>query len=165
MRGHGITALKTRKTRKFFEEHGHVITLMSVVPKSIYMDGIPRLFLKRDRNEFFQKELQSIGQQEVKQSEVYAEAGTEHDIFGYTDRYNEYTWTPSTVAGDFRDTLDFWHLGRKFETPPVLDEEFITCNPTKRIFAVQNEHPLWCMINNKVVSRRLVKKQSVGRIM
>ena len=34
MKGHGITALKTRKNKKFFEEHGYMITVMSVVPNT-----------------------------------------------------------------------------------------------------------------------------------
>lgn len=166
MRGHGITALKTRRTRKFFQEHGVVLTLMSVVPKSIYVDGTPRMFLKEYRDEFFQKELQSIGQQEVYLGEVYSTGGVnDRDTFGYTDRYNEYTWQPSQVSGEFRSILDYWHLGRKFESTPALNPDFIRCNPSKRIFAEQTQNSLWCMINNKVVSRRLVKKQSIGRLM
>ena len=167
MKGHGITAMKTRKAKKFFEEHGVVLTLMSVVPKSIYQDGVQRLWLKRDRNEFFQKELQAIGQQEVKNGEVYLQDDeeTNQSVFGYTDRYNEYTWTPSNVNAEFRGLLDFWHLGRKFESAPSLNEDFIRCNPTKRIFAEQNQNGLWCMINNKTIARRMVKKQSIGRLM
>lgn len=166
LRGHGITALRTKPTRRFFEEHGYVLTLMSVVPKSIYQDGIPRTFLKKYKEDIFQKELQSIGQQEVLQGEVDGKVAADvNNVFGYTDRYAEYTFTPSNVAGDFRDTLDFWHLARKFETQPALNEDFIKCNPSKRIFADQTSHPLWCMINNKVVARRMVKKVSVGRLM
>ena len=167
MRGHGITALKTRKARKFFEEHGTIITVMSVVPKSIYQDGSQRLFLKRDRNQFFQKELQSIGQQEIKKGEVYTTEDNvnNHDTFGYTDRYSEYTWTPSTISGEFRNILDHWHLGRTFEQPPELNSAFISCWPSKRIFAEQTKHSLWCMINNKTIARRIVQKKSVGRLM
>ena len=166
LRGHGIGAVKTKHTRRFFEEHGHVITLMSVVPKSIYQDGVQRLFLKKDKEDFYQKELQSIGQQAIKQGEVYAkDPTTVNNIFGYTDRYSEYNSTPSTVSGEFRDTLDFWHMARKFDTPPALNEDFIKCNPTKRIYASQNTNPLWVMINNTCVSRRLPRKVSVGRLL
>jgi hypothetical protein len=167
MKGHGITALKTRRSRKFIEEHGYVITLMSIVPKSIYHDGLARFWLKRDKEHFYQKELQSIGQQTVLTGEVYSVEGVTDpfQVFGYTDRFNEYTWTPSTIAGLFRSTLDYWHLGRKFDTTPALNSDFIECNPTKRIFAEQTQDSLLCMINNKVVARRLVKKVSVGRLL
>jgi hypothetical protein len=166
MRGHGISAIKTKGTRRFFEEHGYVITLMSVVPKSIYQDGMHKMWTRHDKEDFFQKELQSIGQQPVYTSEVYAQGTAEDDnVFGYQDRYSEYTSTPSTVSAEFRDTLDHWHLARKFTATPVLNESFIQCNPSKRIFAEQTQHSLWCMINNNVVSRRQVKRESVGRLM
>jgi hypothetical protein len=166
LRGHGITAVRSRGVKKFFEEHGTVITLMSVIPKSIYTDGVPRFFLKQTKEDFFQKELQSVGQQPVKKAEVYApDTSDTHGVFGYQDRYSEYTWSASTVAGEFRNILDFWHLGRKFDSMPGLNETFIGCVPSKRIFAEQSKHSLWCMINNKVVARRMVKKVSVGRLM
>ena len=166
LRGHGIGALRTKNTKRYFEEHGHVITMMSVVPKSIYQDGVARNWLRMDKEDYFQKELQHIGQQKILQGEVYAlEPETINEIFGYGERYSEYRNTPSTVSGEFRDLLDYWHLGRKFETAPALNEEFITCEPSKRIHAEQTQHSLWCMINNKVVSRRMVGNVSIGRIM
>jgi hypothetical protein len=167
MRGHGISAMKTKPTRKFFKEHGHVITLMSVVPKSIYQDGVARNFLRQDKEDYYQKELQSIGQQKVYQGEVYAKTPANNkNTFGYQDRYSEYLTCPSGVSGEFRDELDYWHLGRKFATDPALNESFIKCDPSVRIFSDQTDsHKLWCMINNKVVARRMVKKTSIGRLM
>lgn len=163
LKGHGITALKTRNTKKFFEEHGYMITLMSVVPKSIYQDGVQRLWLRQDKEDFYQKELQNIGQQAIKQGEIDAsDPLTVHDTFGYSDRYADYRNTPSTVSGQFRDTLDFWHLARKFETPPLLNQSFIDCVPTKRIHAVQSEDVLWCMVNNSCVARRMVSNNTQG---
>lgn len=166
MKGHGISALKTRRTKRYFEEHGYVITLMSVVPKALYQDGVARMWLKQDKEDFFQKELQNIGQQPLKLGEIDATTPANvHNTFGYTDRYNEYTWSPSQVSGDFRSTLDFWHMGRKFATTPALNQTFTDCVPTKRIFAEQTTNPLWCMINNKVTARRMVKSTSIGRLM
>ncbi|WP_373033914.1 major capsid protein [Sulfurovum sp.] len=163
LRGHGITALKTRNTKKFFEEHGYMITLMSVVPKSIYQDGLHRTWLRQDKEDFYQKELQNIGQQAIKQGEIDAtDPTTTHDTFGYSDRYADYRSTPSTVSGQFRTTLDFWHLARKFETPPLLNQSFIECVPSKRIHAVQSEDVLWCMVNNSCVARRMVSNNTKG---
>lgn len=157
MRGHGISALKTRKTRKYFEEHGFVITLMSVVPKSLYQDGVQRTWLKLDKEDFFQKELQGIGAQPVLQGEIDCSVPENtQNTFGYTARYNDYTWTPSQISGEFRTILDHWHMGRKFASPPALNQSFIDCQPTKRIFAEQTTNPLWCMVNNRVTARRMV---------
>ena len=165
LRGHGISAVKSKGVRRFFEEHGYVFTLMSVVPKSIYQDGMHRTWLRKDKEDFFQRELQSIGQQHVNLGEVYATSDSLNDVFGYQDRYSDYLSCPSLVSGDFRDTLDYWHLSRKFTSAPILNQSFVECNPTRRIFAEQTTDPLWVMVNNSTVARRMVKKSSVGRLL
>lgn len=166
MYGHGIAAMRSNRFRRTFQEHGYLISMMVVRPRTLYQDGIDRLWLKKDKEDFFQRELQFIGQQNVYQDEIYADvANTDQDIFGYQDRYREYRETPSKVSGDFRDTLDFWHLGRKFASSPALNEQFINCDATKRIFNVQGEDTLWIAAQHRVVARRQVAKNAVGRIL
>lgn len=162
MGGHGIAAMKTRPYRRFFEEHGCVISIMSVRPRAMYTQGIHRSWLRRTKEDFWQKELEHIGQQETKTREVYADAATE--VFGYHDRYREYRETPNRISADFRSTLDFWHLGRSFASEPVLNQSFIDCNPSKRIFAEQTADSLWCMVKNNIVARRLVARNASPRI-
>lgn len=166
MYGHGIASTSSNRYRKFFEEHGYVVSILSVRPHAMYQDGIPRHMLRQDRNDYFQKELQYIGQQPVWNSEVYAQAGAAgYETFGYQDRYKEYREQPSTVVGEFRDQLNHWHLARQFAEPPVLNEEFIRCNPSKRIFNIQTEDVLWMMVQHHLVARRLVAPVAVGRIL
>jgi len=166
MYGHGIAAMRSNRFRRSFQEHGYLISMMVVRPRTLYQDGIDRLWMKKDKEDYFQKELQFIGQQNVYQDEIYADAtNTTDDIFGYQDRYREYRETPSHVCGDFRDTLDFWHLGRKFEEAPALNEQFINCDATKRIFNVQGEDTLWVAAQHRVVARRQVAKNAVGKIL
>lgn len=166
MKGHGITSLKTRKTKRYFEEHGSVITLMSVVPRSIYTDGAQRSFFRTDKEDFFTRELQHIGQQEVLQGELYcSDTADVRNTFGYANRYSEYTETPSTVAGEFRDsTMNHWHMARDFTTAPILNDSFLKCVPTKRIHAVETNDVLWCMINNKTFAKRMVEKNPIARL-
>jgi hypothetical protein len=61
---------------------------------------------------------------------------------------------PSRVAGDFRNTLDYWHLGRIFNTAPTLSQEFIemdTEDMDARIFAVNStEDNLYIQVLNKI---------------
>lgn len=167
MAGHGISAMRTNRYRKFFEEHGVVMTLMSVRPKTVYNNSIPRELLKTTKEDYYQRELEHVGQQEVWKGEVYAgDTATNKETFGYNDRYSEYRHQPSTVAGDFRDTLNYWHMARDFAEQPVLNEDFVTCDPTTRIHADQTEqHKLWCMVNHSIQCRRLVKKPSQNRVL
>lgn len=163
MSGHGIAALRTNRYRRFLEEHGIVITLMSVRPKTIYQDGIPRKFLRQDKEDFYQKELEQIGQQEVFNNEIYA-VDNDRDVFGYQNRYQEYKQEWSGVSGEFRDLLDYWHLGRKFSSLPALNNDFVKCEPTKRVHAEQTKNVLWCMVNHQIQARRMVRKSSSSRI-
>lgn len=156
LRGHGIGAVRSNRYRRFFEEHGYVISLMSVKPKTMYTQGLARTWNRRTKFDFFQRELQHIGQQEVLHKELYAAGATPDGTFGYQDRYDEYRRMESTIAGEFRDTLDFWHYARIFASAPTLNSDFITSTPTKRVNAVQSEDVLWIMANHSIQARRLV---------
>lgn len=167
MKGHGIAAVGSRRFIKFFEEHGVVMSLMSVVPKTIYANGLHKKYLKSTKEDYYQKELEFVGQQEVYNNEVYMvddAAGTGDDIFGYEDRYAEYKEEPSTIHGDFRNTLDFWHLARMFTSAPALNQSFVECNPSDRIYASTATDKLWCLASHSIQARRMVRKSSVGRI-
>ncbi len=159
MRGHGIGALKTNRYRRFIEEHGYIFSLLSVRPKTMYVQGLPRTWNRRVKEDFFQPELQAIGQQEVLNNELYAAHSDPKGVFGYSDRYDEYRRIESTIAGDFRSTkLDFWHMARVFTGDPTLNADFVTSVPTKRTNAVTNEDVLWIMANHSIQARRMLMK-------
>jgi len=156
LRGHGIGALRSNRYRKFFEEHGYVITLMSVKPKTMYVQGLARTWNRRTKEDFFQKELQHIGQQEVLNKELYAAHASPNAVFGYQDRYDEYRRAESQIAGEFRSTLDFWHYARIFSSDPTLNADFVKSVPTKRVNQVTSADVLWVMTNHSIQARRLV---------
>lgn len=154
--GHGIGAARSRRWRRFFEEHGFVISLMSVKPKTIYAQGTPRMFNRRLKEDFFQRELQHIGQQAIENREIYAAGPAPYGTFGYQDRYDEYRRQESSVAGEFRSTLDFWHYARLFASAPALNGDFVRSYPTKRVYAENSQDALWVMANHSVQARRMV---------
>jgi len=161
MAGHGIAAMRSNRYRRFFEEHGYVISLMSVRPKTMYVQGLSKLWNKRSKEDFWQQELQHIGQQEVLNKEVYAAHTTPDGVFGYQDRYQEYRRQESSIAGEFRSSLlDFWHLGRTFSSDPALNASFVKCVPTERIFPVPSQDVLYVMARHNMVARRLVSGSS-----
>ena len=157
LKGHGISAMKSNRYRRFFEEHGYVVSLMSVLPKTMYVQGIARHWNRRSREDFWQKEFQHIGQQAVKNKEVYAAAASPDATFGYQDRYDEYRRTENTIAGEFRTSaLDYWHMGRIFASEPALNNTFVKAVPTKRNFASQSTDVLYVMAKHNIQARRLV---------
>lgn len=161
MAGHGVSVVEGNYGNYFCEEHGYIIGIMSVLPKTSYQQGIPKHFLKFDQFDYFWPEFANIGEQEIMTREVMAFLNGSDDVFGYTPRYAEYKFMNSRVCGDFKTTLDFWHLGRIFggAVVPGLNQAFVECNPGERIFAVQNGSDyLWCHVLNKV---RAVRKMPV----
>lgn len=161
MAGHGIAALGTTPYKRFFEEHGYVISLLFVRPVSVYMNRIPRTFLRRDYEQFWQKELEMMGDQIVQNNEVYGDAPSPSTTFGYIPRYDDYRHGESVVAGEFRTSVsDSWHMARKFTSQPALNGTFVTCDPTTRIYASAINDQLYMMVAHQVAARRLVSKNA-----
>ena len=162
MSGHGISVSSGKSGSYYCEEHGYIIGIMSVMPKTAYQQGIPRTFLKKDGLDYFWPTFANIGEQEVKLRELYAYTENADDTFGYVPRYAEYKYMPSRVAGDFRTSLDYWHLGRIFDNEPQLNGDFIECTPeaTSRIFAVEDPdaQKLYCHVLNKIKAVRPMPK-------
>lgn len=153
MAGHGISVGSTNEFKKFFEEHGYVIGIMSVIPRTAYQNGTPRKYLKFDKFDHYFPEFANLGEQPIYNKEIYSQGTADDDgTFGYQSRYAEYKYCPSRVCGDFRSNLDFWHLGRKFASKPVLNKDFVSTEAASttlnRIFAVtqQNVDNLWIQI-------------------
>jgi hypothetical protein len=162
MAGHGISVGTTNQFRRSFEEHGYVFGIMSILPRTAYQQGVHRLWKKFSREDYAWPSFAHLGEQAVTNEEVYHDftSGSKswnEDTFGYQQRYAEYKYGCSTVAGDFRDNLAFWHLGRIFNNRPVLNDEFIAAKPdAARIFAVDpnTTNVCWVQIFHHVKARR-----------
>lgn len=164
MAGHGFSAHVSHSFTKTFEEHGYVIGILSIMPKANYQQGLARMWNRRSRTDWYWPVFSHLGEQAVLNKELYAQ-GTDDDngIFGYQGRYDEYRRHYSQVHGQFRDTLDYWHMGRIFSELPTLSANFVKCEPTTRVFAVQsasvNDH-CWVQVYNNVKAVRPIPKYS-----
>jgi hypothetical protein len=161
MKGHGIGAMRSNRYRRFFEEHGFVFSFISVKPKTIYSQGLPRHWNRRTKEDFFQKELQHIGMQPILNKEVYASHTTPEGTFAYQDRYDEYRRAESSISGEFRDTggLEHWHMARVFSSDPALNQTFVEANPTNRIYASTTNDQLYIMANHSIQARRMLSRR------
>lgn len=137
MHGHGFS--------KSFTEHCVIIGFACVTADLTYQRGIPRMFSRRGRFDFYWPALSHIGEQAVLSKEIYAD-GTADDelVFGYQERFAEYRYKPSLITGKMRSTdpqsLDTWHLSQDFASRPLLNSTFIQENPPfDRVIAVPSE--------------------------
>lgn len=160
MSGHGVSVGNQNGFKHFFEEHGYVIGVVSCLPRTAYMQCMPRHLTRVDKYDYYWQQFANIGEQAVLNKEVYynyiGSVDSNNATFGYQSRYAEYKYGYSSVHGDFQSSLLFWHMARKFATTPGLNENFIKADPTHRIFAVDDPavHKLWCHLYHKVDAMR-----------
>lgn len=140
MAGHAVAVGIPNGFSHYFTEHGIVLGLISVLPRTAYQQGLPRLFSKYDTFDFYTPDFAHIGEQPVLNQEVYLDDDDQSNLetFGYQPRYSEYRYAPDTVHGAMRSSLDYWHMGRQFAKRPLLNESFVMSDPTTRIFPVED---------------------------
>lgn len=162
MAGHGISAGVNNGFKHYFEEHGYVIGLMSIMPRTGYQQGVPRDFTKFDNMDFYFPEFAHLSEQEIKNQELYVSDDPTYNegTFGYTPRYAEYKYHESESHGDFRGNMSFWHLNRIFADKPNLNTTFVECNPSNRVFATSGieDDKFWVQIYQDVKALRLMPK-------
>ena len=133
-KGHGFT--------QSFTEHGVIIGLVSVRADLTYQQGLPRMWSRSTRYDFYFPAFAMLGEQPVYNKEIYVRGdANDNSVFGYQERWAEYRYKPSQVSSLFRSTasgtLDAWHLAQKFTTLPTLNSTFIEDNPpVSRVVAV-----------------------------
>lgn len=162
MAGHGISAGINNGFKHYFEEHGYIIGIMSITPRTGYQQGVPRDFTKFDNMDFYFPEFAHLSEQEIKNQELFVSEDVSYNngTFGYTPRYAEYKYHPSEAHGDFRGNLSFWHLNRIFEDQPNLNTTFVECNPSNRVFATSEteDDKFWVQMYQDVKALRLMPK-------
>jgi len=142
----GTVASKSNGFTKSFTEHCIIIGLVNVRADLSYQQGIPKMFSRSTREDFYFPVFSHLGEQAVLQKEIFASGVPAEDdlVFGYQERYAEYRYYPSKITGKLRSTdaqsLDVWHLAEEFATAPTLSADFIQSDPPiDRVIAVTDE--------------------------
>lgn len=113
-----------------FSEHGYVIGLVNVRADLSYYQGVPRLWNRSTKWDFYWPEFAHLGEQAVLTREIHAEgSGSDVGVFGYQERWAEYRTKPSLITGLFRGnaagTLDYWHLAQRLPAGTSLNDVFL----------------------------------------
>lgn len=156
MAGHGINVNANHAFTKSFTEQGYIIGLMSILPRTSYQQGINRIWLRQTKYDYLVPVLSHLSMQGIMTAELY-QSGSETDrtIWGYQNRYDELRRRESHVAGDFVDNMNYWHMGRIFGNKPELNGDFVSSDPTKRIFAVTDQTSDACIVDLLVNARAI----------
>lgn len=167
MAGHGMSVLKANRFRRSVPEHGYVHIFMVVRPKAIYMQGCPRMYSRKTRFDYLLPEFQHLGDQIVRNKEIYANHPDPDGAFGFNPMYEEYRTMTSSVHGHFRTDMNDWHWARIFGSAPSLNSTLVTCNPTDRPFQAKESisNTMLAQIRHKLFIRRAIAKRGPGRLL
>ncbi len=128
---------------KSFTEHGFIIGVMVARYDHTYQQGLDRLWSRKDRFDYYWPVFANIGEQAVKNKEIYAQGNAEDDqVFGYQEAWADYRYKPNRVTGEMRSayaqSLDVWHLADDYASRPSLSDSWIREDKTNidRVLAV-----------------------------
>lgn len=152
--------------RHFFTEHGFVFVFTSALVRANYWQGIPKVFSRMQRDEYYWPEFANLGEEPVYTKEIYAAATEEDTVFGYVPRYSDYKSAIGEVHSDMRSTMEQWTQTREFANMPGLNAQFIYGNPSNSPFAVQAPYnnPIIVTIQYTVKASRLMPFYGVPTI-
>lgn len=130
---------------KSFTEHGYIIGVMVARYDHTYQQGIERLWSRKTRFDFYWPVFANIGEQAVKNKEIFAQGTVEDDqVFGYQEAWSDYRYKPNRVTGEMRSaysqSLDVWHLADDYDNLPALSDSWIRedKNTVDRVLAVKS---------------------------
>lgn len=127
-------SVSTSRATKGFTEHGYVIGVCCIRQFHTYTQGIPRMFTRSARTDFYDPVFATIGEQPVYKSELYGLVENEifspdKTVFGYQEAWVEYRQAPARAVGSMRDSLRVWNLSDNYANAPTLNQQFIEEHP------------------------------------
>jgi hypothetical protein len=124
--GHGFTYAA--------QEHGYIIGICSVRADLTYQQGLPKMWSRSTRYDFYFPVFATLGEQAILNKEIYVTGtATDNQVFGYQERWAEYRYKPSQITSLMKSTsagtIDAWHYAQKFNSLPTLNSTFIQETP------------------------------------
>ena len=124
--GHGFTYAA--------QEHGYIIGIASVRADLTYQQGLPKMWSRSTRYDFYFPVFATLGEQAVLNKEIFVTGtATDNQVFGYQERWAEYRYKPSQITGLMKSTsagtIDAWHYAQRFTALPTLNSTFIQETP------------------------------------
>lgn len=120
---------------KGFVEHGYIITVGCIRQYHSYQQGIAKMFMRKEREDFYDPLFANLGEQPVYTSELYGygSGNIKANVFGYNEAWAEYRYLPNKITGQMRsgggNSLDIWHFGDYYSSAPTLSDSFILEKP------------------------------------
>jgi len=133
---------------RFCEEHGFIMSYLTIMPEVTYAYGTSRHYSKLDKFDYAWPEFATIGMDAVYVKELcdssLAFAGnSSHEVFGYQGRYYDYKAKQDEEHGELQTTQNMYTFSRQFDildpdSKPKLNYIFVHCWPSLDMFVVDS---------------------------
>lgn len=151
------------KIRKYCDEPGFIVAILSISPIPTYSQLLPKMFLKHHRLDYYFPEFGHIGLQPIALKEIVPlqvhklQPDKKDDTFGYQRSFYDYVQSTDEVHGSLRTSLRNYLINREFADLPALTKQFIEINPEEvnDIFAVtEDTHKVVGQVSFKITAKR-----------
>lgn len=120
------------------DEPGYIIGVFTIRNPKTYAQGLNRMWLRKDRFDFYWPEFANIGEVAVPKGTLFLDDdGHNNDVFGYQEAWYEYRQIPYEVSGLFRPgvsgSLSSWNYADFYTSRPILSDEWISDNSQANI--------------------------------
>lgn len=132
---------------RFCEEHGVIMSYLTIMPQVTYAYGMSRDYSRLDQFDFAFPEFATLGMDAVYDSEITSVSTnvphSDVQVFGYQGKYYDYKAKHSEEHGELLDSQDMYTFARKFNMydpngRPKLNYEFVHCFPDLDMFVVDS---------------------------
>ena len=138
--GMSQTVINDYLCTKSFEEHGTLMVLGVVRQLThTYQQGCPKMLLRKNQFDFYNRALDHIGETAVLNQEIYAQGpsainastGKKYDeeVFGYQPAFEDMRLGWKYVTGEMRsnvqNSLDVWNYADDYNALPTLSSSWI----------------------------------------
>ncbi len=151
------------KIRKYCDEPGFIVAILSISPIPTYSQLLPKMFLKHHRLDYYFPEFGHIGLQPISLKEVVPlqvhklQPDKKDETFGYQRSFYDYVQSTDEVHGSLRTSLRNYLINREFADIPALTKQFIEISPEEvnDIFAVtEDTHKVVGQVSFQIIAKR-----------
>lgn len=151
------------KVRKYCDEPGFIVGILSISPIPTYSQLIPKMFLKHHRLDYYFPEFGHIGLQPIALKEIVPlqvhklQPDRKDETFGYQRSFYDYVQSTDEVHGALRTSLRNYLINREFADIPALSKQFIEISPEEvnDIFSVtEDTHKVVGQVSFHITAKR-----------
>ena len=133
---YSLTGSNDNSFIKSFTEHGYVIGVAVVRTMQSYSQGLPKLFTRYRRFDFYWPSFANLGEQPIYKDELFVPAtgvdpsSSDRPVFGYQEAWAHYRYKPSLVTGSLSPNANDESFGaftytNDFSAAPTLNSDFM----------------------------------------